>query len=96
MRLLTRQQAKRPSSGSFDEVHPEAEASLGGSSLAIGEPERWVEWCRTVMSRRPATYVHAQGCLAIALKFAGPEEEALAAADEPLAAVDSTESGRTS
>ena len=41
-------------SGSFDEVHAEAEASLGGSSLAIGEPERWVEWCRTVLSRRPA------------------------------------------
>ena len=79
-------------SGSFDEVHAEAEASLGGSSLVIGEPERWVEWCRTVMSRRPATYVHAQGCLAIALKFAGPDEEALAAADELLAAADATES----
>ena len=79
-------------SGSFDEVHAEVEASLGGSSLAIGEPERWVEWCRTVMSRRPATYVHAQGCLAIALKFAGPEEEALAAADVLIAAADATES----
>jgi len=79
-------------SGSFDEVHPEMEASLGGSSLVIGEPERWVEWCRTVMSRRPATYVHAQACLAIALKFAGPEEEALVAADELIAAADTTES----
>jgi predicted ATPase len=79
-------------SGSFDEVHAEAEASLGGSSLVIGEPERWVEWCRSVMSRRPATYIHAQACLAIALKFAGPEEEALAAADDLIAAADATES----
>ena len=78
-------------SGSFDEVHAEAEASVGGSSLAIGEPERWVDWCRSVMSRRPATYVHAQGCLTIALKFAGPEEEALAAADVLIAAADATE-----
>jgi predicted ATPase len=79
-------------SGGFDEVHAEMEASLGGSSLVIGEPERWVDWCRSVMSRRPATYVHAQGCLTIALKFAGPEEEALAAADVLIAAADATES----
>ena len=79
-------------SGSFDEVHAEAEASLGGSSLAIGEPERWVEWCRTVLSRRPAAYVHAQACLVLALKFAGPEEDALAAADVLIAAADATES----
>ena len=79
-------------SGSFDEVHAEVEASLGGSFLAIGEPERWVEWCRTVLSRRPAAYVHAQACLALALKYTGPEEEALAAADVLIAAADATDS----
>jgi predicted ATPase/class 3 adenylate cyclase len=78
--------------GGFDEVHAEMEASLGGSSLVTGEPERWVEWCRTVLARRPATYVHAQACLAIALKYSGPEEEALAAADDLIAAADATES----
>ena len=79
-------------SGSFDDVHVEIEASLGGSSLARGEPEQWVEWCRNVVSRRPATYVHAQACLAIALKYGGQEEEALAAADDLIATVEATES----
>jgi len=79
-------------SGRFDVVHAEMEASLGGSSLAIGKPERWVEWCRDVIARRSTSAAHAQACLAIALKFAGADEEALAASEVLLAAADATES----
>jgi hypothetical protein len=79
-------------SGDFDEVHAEMEASLGGSSVAIGEAEVWVDWCRDVITRRSPTPVHAQSCLALALKFAGADEEAIAASEDVVAAADVVES----
>ena len=50
-------------SGRFDEV-PQGERSGDRQSCtsAIGQPERWVEWCRTVIARRPGIDVHAQHC----------------------------------
>ena len=41
-------------SGRFDEVRKDVEASIGSPYSAIGQPERWVEWCRTVIARRSA------------------------------------------
>jgi predicted ATPase len=78
-------------SGRFDEVRKEVEAGIGSPYLAIGQTERWVEWCRIVIARRPATNVHAQALLAIALKMAGADDEARAASEDLLAAADSTE-----
>ena len=62
------------------------EASIGSPYQAIGELQRWVEWCRTVIARRPGTNVHAQAMLAIALKLVGADDEATAASEELLAA----------
>lgn len=78
-------------SGRFDEVRKEAEAGIGSPYAAIGQLERWVEWCRTVIARRPAANVHAQALLAIALKMAGADDEATAASEELLAAADTTD-----
>ncbi len=78
-------------SGRFDEVRKDAEASIGSPYSAIGQLGRWVEWCRTVIARRSGTNVHAQALLAIALKMAGADDEATAASEELLAAADSTD-----
>ena len=34
-----------------DEVPFGVEGLLGGAYLAIGQPERWVEWCRAQLAR---------------------------------------------
>ncbi|MGO9030412.1 ATP-binding protein [Mycobacterium sp.] len=78
-------------SGRFDEVRKDIEAGIGSPYQAIGQPERWVEWCRIVIARRSATNVHAQALLAIALKMAGADDEARAASEELLAAADTTD-----
>ena len=78
-------------SGRFDEVRKDAEASIGSPYSAIGQLGRWVEWCRTVIARRSGTNVHAQALLAIALKMAGADDEATAASEELLAAADTTD-----
>ena len=78
-------------SGRFDEVRKDAEASIGSPYSAIGQLGRWVEWCRTVIARRSGTNVHAQALLAIALKMAGADDEAVAASDELVAAADTTD-----
>jgi predicted ATPase len=78
-------------SGRFDEVRKDIEASLGGPYAAIGQTERWVEWCRTVIARRPGTNIHAQALLAIALKMAGADDEARTASEELLGAADTTD-----
>ncbi|WNG93549.1 hypothetical protein [Mycobacterium sp. ITM-2016-00318] len=53
-------------SGRFDEVSKDAEDGIGSPYAAIGQTDRWVEWCLTVIARRPATNVHAKALLAIA------------------------------
>jgi predicted ATPase len=79
-------------SGEFFEVHPEMEASLGGSSMATGEPQIFVDWCRDVIARRSPVPVHAQGCLALALKFAGADEEARVVSEDLVAAAETIRS----
>jgi tetratricopeptide (TPR) repeat protein len=79
-------------SGLYDEITAELEASLGSSAVWTGHPERWVEWCRVVIARRPTEALHARACLALALKFAGQESEALAASDGLVVAAGTTAS----
>jgi predicted ATPase len=78
-------------SGCFDEVREEFEPSLGSSYVATGQPERWVEWCRDVITRRPDAHVHAQACLVLALHFAGAVDEAMTASEGLLAAAKATD-----
>ena len=43
------------------------EGSLGGVYLAIGQPERWVEWCRAQLARGRDTHTLTRAMLVIAL-----------------------------
>jgi predicted ATPase len=54
---------------------------LGGAYMAIGQPERWAELCRTQLERRGDNHVAIRTCRVFALAFAGLLEQARAAAD---------------
>jgi hypothetical protein len=53
---------------------------LGAAYLAIGQPERWAEVCRTELARRQDSHVHVRANLVYALAFAGCGAEAMVAA----------------
>jgi hypothetical protein len=57
------------------------EGTLGAVFAAIGQPERWVEWCRARLARGRDTHTVTRMCLVLALRQAGCGEEARAAAD---------------
>lgn len=69
-------------SGRFDEIRREAEASLCSPYLAIGRPDRWVEWCRIVMALRAPAHIHSRAIFALALKMAGEDDEAVQVSEE--------------
>ena len=50
-----------------DEVPYGIEGVLGAAYLAIGQPERLVEWCRAQLARGRDTHVHIRACLVVAL-----------------------------
>ncbi len=66
------------------------EGWLGGVYLAIGQPERWAEFCYARLSRRDEAHVHLRTCLVLALAFAGPSEEAMVAANGLIEAAEAT------
>jgi hypothetical protein len=68
-------------SGRHDEVPFGAEAALGTAYGVIGQPERWVEWCRTQLARGRDTHGITRTYLVFALTLAGCGEEARAAAN---------------
>ena len=70
-------------SGRHDEVPFGGEAALGTAYAFIGQPERWVEWCRTQLARGRDTHGIIRTYLVFALTLAGCGEEARAAADRP-------------
>ena len=63
---------------------------LGGVYIAIGQPERWVEWCRAQLARRRDTHASSRAWLVVALMLAGSAEEAMAAADGLIEAAEAT------
>ena len=68
-------------SGRHDEVPFGGEAVLGTAYAFIGQPERWVEWCRTQLARDRDTHGITRTYLVFALTLAGCGEEARAAAN---------------
>ena len=66
------------------------EAVLGVVYLAIGQPERLVEWCRAQLARRRDTHVHIRAWLVVALALAGSGEEAMDSADGLIEAAEAT------
>ncbi|MGC1152370.1 ATP-binding protein [Mycobacterium sp.] len=77
-------------SGRHDEVPFGGEGALGAVYLAIGQPERYVEWCRTQLPRGRDTHALTQACLVVALTVAGAGDEARAAANGLIDAAEAT------
>jgi hypothetical protein len=58
--------------------------------LAIGQPERMVEWCRAQLVRGRDTHTFTRAFLVVALAHAGAGEEARAAANGLIGAAEAT------
>jgi predicted ATPase/class 3 adenylate cyclase len=65
------------------------EAGLGLAYITIGQPERWVEWCRAQLARRD-THTITRAGLVNALALAGASEEARVAANGLVEAAEAT------
>jgi tetratricopeptide (TPR) repeat protein len=57
------------------------EVYLGGPYIAIGRPDRSVEWCRALLARRRDAHGNVTALLVVSLTIAGHDDEAIAAAD---------------
>jgi hypothetical protein len=78
-------------SGRFDEIRRETEASLASPYAAINQLDRWVEWCRTVMTLHPEVHIHTRAIFTLALSMAGADGEAEAVSEELPAMSDATD-----
>jgi predicted ATPase len=67
-----------------------AEGGLGAVYLAIGQPERMVEWCRARLARGHDTHTLIRASLVLALIVAGARDEARAAANGLIDAAEAT------
>ncbi len=77
-------------SGRHDEVPYGLEGLLGAVYGVIGQPERWVEWCRARLGRGRDTHGITRADLVFALTMAGCGEEARAAATGLIEAAEAT------
>ena len=68
-------------SGRHEEVPFGIEFLLGAAYAAIGQPERYVEWCRARLARGRDTHTLTRAALVFALTAAGCGDEARAAAN---------------
>jgi hypothetical protein len=66
------------------------EGALGLVYMAIGQPERGVEWCRAQLARGRDTHTLTRACLVDALTVAGAVDEARAAANGLIDAAEAT------
>jgi predicted ATPase/class 3 adenylate cyclase len=73
-----------------DEVPFGFEGGLGAVYAVIGQPGRWVEWCRAPLARDRDTHTLTRAVLVIALTLAGCGEEAQAAAHGLIEAAEAT------
>jgi hypothetical protein len=76
--------------GGRGEVPFGLEGMLGGPYLAVGQPERWVEWCRDQLARGRDTHALTGATLVFALMFSGHGDEARAAANGLIDAAEAT------
>jgi hypothetical protein len=82
--------AQRAISGGSDHVPHLAEGFLGGAYVAVGQPERWVRWCRAQLARGLDTHVYTTACLVIGLTITGSADDAMAAANGLIDAAEAT------
>jgi hypothetical protein len=77
-------------SGGRDEVPYGIQGWLGSAYLAVGQPERTVEWGRAQLARGRDTHTLTRAALVQALMIAGSPDEALAAATGLIDAAEAT------
>jgi predicted ATPase len=82
--------AQRAISGGSDHVPCGAESFVGGAYVAVGQPERWVEWCRAQLARGLDTHALTRASRVFALMFSGHGDEARAAATGLIDAAEAT------
>jgi tetratricopeptide (TPR) repeat protein len=77
------------SGGSDDHLHAAA-GFLGSAYPAIGQPERWVQWCRAQVACGRATDPYSTTNFVIGLTVAGCVDDAMAATDGLIDAAEAT------
>jgi len=73
-----------------DEVPYGVEGALGLVYMAIGQPKRYVEWCRAQLARGRDTLTVTRASLVVALAITGAGDEAMASADGLIEAAEAT------
>jgi predicted ATPase/class 3 adenylate cyclase len=66
------------------------EGGLGLAYMAVGQPERWVEWCRAQLARSRDTHTVTRANLVNALALTGAGEEAMVATNGLIEAAEAT------
>jgi predicted ATPase/class 3 adenylate cyclase len=83
--------AERAISGGSDHHLPCAECSLGGAYVAVGQPERWIEWCRAQLACGLDTHGLTTVGLLMGLTVTGSADEKMAVATGLIDAAESTD-----
>ncbi|OBA78030.1 cyclase [Mycobacterium sp. 1164966.3] len=82
--------AERAVAGGSDRILWGAEGFLGGVYVAVGQPERWIQWCRAQLARDLDVRVYIRANLLIGLSITGCYDDAMAAADGLIDAAEAT------
>jgi hypothetical protein len=82
--------AERAISGGSDHVPHLAESLIGGAYVAVGQPERWIRWCRAHLARGLDTHAYTTANLVIGLSVTGSVDQAIAAANGLIDAAEAT------
>jgi hypothetical protein len=83
--------AERAISGASAHHVPYAECSLGAAYPAVGQPQRWIEWCRAQLSCGMDTHGLTTVCLLMGLTITGSLDEAVAVANGLIDAAEATD-----
>jgi predicted ATPase len=78
-------------SGRFDEVPYEFEVGFTASYANMGQPDQWVDWCRSTIARRPGAHAVAKAFLVMGLTIAGRSDEAIGMLEDLHAAAGTTD-----
>ena len=82
--------AQRAISGGSDYVPHPAEGYVGSAYVAVGQPERWIRWCRTQLAHGRDTPAVTMACLLMGLTATGSHDDAMAAANGLIDAAEAT------
>jgi predicted ATPase len=82
--------AQRAISGGSAHHVPYATETVGAAYVAVGQPERWIQWCRAQLARGLDTHAYTTACLLMGLTVSGSLDDATAAANGLIDAAEAT------